>query len=162
MENGPYPGDLNISAQAEENCDRRYSLYYPPSTETWPAGDRTVFFTQESYGLASTNVERFDRLVGANAVVEGECDNEAPETNFVHVELVDCASQWEFRVLNTFEVELPIQFAPFSRPWPVIEGSLQASFHEALPHPYDRRGAYHHGFGQAMPAPWGFLPSTLS
>lgn len=105
LEDGPYPGDANIAAQAEKECDRRYGFIYPPSDESWPAGDRTVICIQDSYGMAATNMERLDRLVGANAVREGECYNEAPETNFLHVELVGCAGQWEFQVLNSFVVE---------------------------------------------------------
>jgi len=42
---------------------------------------------------------------------------------------------------------LPIQFALFPRPGPVIEGTLQPSFYETLAHPADRRGAYHQSFG---------------
>ena len=105
MEDGPYPGDDYIASQAEIQCDRRYGSIYSPSAESWPAGDRTVICIQDNYGLAITSLERLDRLVGANSVGEGECYNEAPETNFVHVELVDCSGQWEFQVLNSFVVE---------------------------------------------------------
>ena len=45
---------------------------------------------------------------------------------------------------------LPIKFAPFSRPWPVIEGTFEPSFHETLPHPADRGGTYHNSFSNLL------------
>ena len=41
---------------------------------------------------------------------------------------------------------LSIKFAPLPRTRQVIQGALQPAFHETLPHPDDRGGAYHQGF----------------
>lgn len=104
LEDGPFQGDAYIDAQAAERCDRRFGFIYPPSAESWLAGDRTVICVQDSYGTGNAGLERLDRLVGADTLRDGECYNEAPDTNFSHVELVDCSGEWEFQVINSFVV----------------------------------------------------------
>ena len=43
-------------------------------------------------------------LVSASLLRSGECYNEAPETDRSSFELVDCSGEWEYRVLNSFDV----------------------------------------------------------
>ena len=47
---------------------------------------------------------KLDRLVRASLLGSGECYNEAPEADDLSVELVDCSGEWEYRVLNSFDV----------------------------------------------------------
>ena len=43
-------------------------------------------------------------LVSTSLLRSGECYNEAPETDRSSFELVDCSGEWEYRVLNSFDV----------------------------------------------------------
>ena len=98
------PGDDYISAQAQEQCDRRYRFFLPPSAESWIIGDRTLVCLQVSYGLSATNPEKLDTLVTLSSIKTGECFNDAPETDSAMVELVGCDGQWTFQALNSFSL----------------------------------------------------------
>ena len=99
-----YPGQNYFLRQAHEKCDRRYSLYLRPSPESWAVGDREVVCLQESFGLSTTGKARLDRLVGTQGVRLGECLNDAPETDGLLVEVVDCSGEWQYRALSAFEI----------------------------------------------------------
>lgn len=102
---GPYPGADYFLRQATRDCDRRYSNILAPNTETWLLGGRTVICIQASYGLASSQLEKLDRLVGGGTLHVGECMNKAPETSFLLVELVSCEADWELRVIGSFDIQ---------------------------------------------------------
>jgi hypothetical protein len=93
--------------QAVDRCDRRYSSLMYPLLESWNLGDRVVNCLQESYGLGLAEI---DALVSINTLMAGECFNEAPETGFLSVEVVDCDGDWEFQALTRFEVPNNDQF----------------------------------------------------
>lgn len=42
--------------------------------------------------------------MGTENLREGECSNEAPETFFEMSELVRCSGDWDYQLLNSFEV----------------------------------------------------------
>ena len=100
-----YPGQSYFEGQAYQNCDRRHSYFAYPLEEHWKFGDRTVICVQESFGLSVVDPAKLDRLVGVKTLRSGECYNEAQETGWLLVELVDCSGPWEYRVLGLFEVE---------------------------------------------------------
>ena len=100
-----YPEEPLFASRAFENCDRRYSSHFYPDQESWRLGDRTVNCLQGSFGISVTDPAKLDRLVGLNTVETGECYNEAPETDGLRVELVDCSGPWEHRVLGLFEID---------------------------------------------------------
>ena len=102
---GNYPGEDYFGTNANENCDRRFSHILYPLEELWVDGDRTVSCLQASFGLSVAEPTKLDRLVGVNAVELGECYNDAPETEGILVELVDCSGPWEYRVLGTISVD---------------------------------------------------------
>ena len=99
-----YPGEDFFWQRAHESCDRRYSYFLFPLAESWGFGDRTVNCIQVSFGLSVNNPGKLDRLVSAASLRSGECFSEAPETDVLTVELVDCSGEWEIRVLNSFDV----------------------------------------------------------
>ena len=99
-----YPGEGFLEQRAYESCDRRYSNFLHPTAESWSFGDRTVNCLQDSFELSVVDPDKLDRLVDASSLSTGECYNEAPETDYLSVELVDCSGEWEFRVLNSFDV----------------------------------------------------------
>ena len=99
-----YPGANFLGQRAYDSCDRRASDFLFPDTEAWGFGDRTVNCLQDSFGLSVVDPGKLDRLVSAASLDSGECYNEAPETEDLSVELVDCSGEWEFRVLNSFDV----------------------------------------------------------
>ena len=99
-----YPGESSLDQRAYESCDRRYSYVLLPTAESWEFGDRTIQCVKESFGLSVVNPAKLDRLVGINSLRTGECFNEAPETDDLLIELVDCSGEWEFRVLDSFDV----------------------------------------------------------
>ena len=100
-----YPGEAYFAQQALERCDRRYSNLFSPLDETWSQGDRRVTCLQESFGLSVVDPEKLDRLVSVDTLNPGECINDAPETDWTMVELVDCSGPWQYRALGTIEVE---------------------------------------------------------
>ena len=99
-----YPREDFFGQRAYESCDRRFSYMLIPLAESWGFGDRTVNCLQHSFGLSVIDPGKLDRLVDGASLSSGECYNEAPETDDLSVELVDCSSEWEFRVLNSFDV----------------------------------------------------------
>ena len=99
-----YPGKDFFKQRASESCDRQYSDVLRPTIESWGLGDRTVNCLQDSFGLSVIDPGKLDRLVSASLLGSGECYNEAPETDDLLVELVDCPGEWEYRVLNSFDV----------------------------------------------------------
>ena len=99
-----YPGEGFFEKRAYESCDRRYSYFLFPLAESWGFGDRTVNCLQESFGLSAIDPSKLDRLVSANSLKSGECYNDAPETDDLLVELVDCSGEWQYRVLSSFAV----------------------------------------------------------
>ena len=101
---GRYPGESLFEQRGYESCDRRYGNYLFPDAESWGFGDRTVKCLQDSFGLSIIDPGKLDRLVSLTSLISRECYNEAPETGGLSVELVDCSGEWEFRVLNSFDV----------------------------------------------------------
>ena len=99
-----YPGKDFFEQRAPESCDRQYSYFLRPTIESWGLGYRTVNCLQNSFGLSVIDPGKLDRLVSASLLRSGECYNEAPETDDLLVELVDCPGEWEYRVLNSFDV----------------------------------------------------------
>ena len=104
VDTGSYPGEASFEQRAYEECDRRYSYFLFPDAESWRLGERTVNCLQNSFGLSAIDPGKLDRLVGITSLSSGECYNEAPETGDLSAELVDCSGEWEFRVVNSFEV----------------------------------------------------------
>ena len=109
-ESGVYPGDDYFGGQSHEKCDKPYSYTQYPLAETWNQGDRTVSCLQVSYGLSVSDPDRLDRLVTVGSLSPGECFNEAPETDHVLVEEVDCAGNWELQVTRVFELSAQGEF----------------------------------------------------
>ena len=105
-----YPGEAYFREQADESCDRRYSTFLFPFQELWDAGYRTVTCLQESFGLSVVDPAKLDRLVGSDTLRTGECVNDAPETEFIMAELVDCSGPWQYRVLESFEVDAQARY----------------------------------------------------
>ena len=105
-----YPGENFFGQRADESCDRRFGNFIFPDTVSWGFGDRTVNCLQDSFGLSVIDPGKLDRLVGATSLGSGECFNEAPETNGLLVELVDCSGGWEFRMLNSFDVADAVRY----------------------------------------------------
>ena len=99
-----YPEESYFWQHAYDNCDRRFSHFLFPLAESWSIGNRTVSCIQNSFGLSVVDSHKLDRLVDVSLLNPGECYNEAPETDGSLVELVDCSTNWEFRVLNSFAV----------------------------------------------------------
>ena len=99
-----YPGEDFFSQQADERCDRHYSILLFPLTESWDLGYRTVSCLQDSFGLSISDPAKLDRLVSLHSLSSGECFRQAPETEDLQVELVSCSGDWERRVLDTFIV----------------------------------------------------------
>ena len=91
-------------------CDRRYTNILVPNKDSWLLGDRNVTCVQESFGLATTNPEKLDRLVATDRVEIGECLNSAPETSDLLVEIVSCADEWERRILGNYTLGDAAQF----------------------------------------------------
>ena len=52
-EEGAYPGDTYLQAQAEQKCERPWDFYYSPSAESWGRGDRTVTCARTSVSAAT-------------------------------------------------------------------------------------------------------------
>ena len=100
-----YPGDAYFQQLAFDRCDRRYSYLYWPVEETWSLGDRQVACLQENFGLSVVDPAKLDHLVGTDTLRPGECFDDAPQTDWVMVELVDCSGPWQYRVLDTIEAE---------------------------------------------------------
>ena len=99
-----FPGENFFEQRVYESCDQRGSYSILPIVETWSLGDRTVNCLQNSFGLSVLDPGKLDRLVRLDSLSPRECYNEAPETDGQFVELVDCSGEWEFRVLNSFDV----------------------------------------------------------
>ena len=76
-----------------------------PEAQTWAMGDRTIICLQESFGLSGTDPAKLDRLIKLERLKVGDCFNEAPETDGLLVERIDCSEAWELRVLDSFDVE---------------------------------------------------------
>ncbi len=102
---GNYPGDDYFGRLAWTECDPRYSYYLLPSPETWEFGDRTVHCLQESFGLSEVDPAKLDRLKDLATAAPGECFNEAPETDGLLTEQVNCSGPWEYRVVSLFQVD---------------------------------------------------------
>ena len=102
---GGYPGDDYFLGESIAQCPRQYSFALFPIRDSWWVGDRTVACLQEDYGLSDTDPKKLERLVHAISVRTGECLNQAPETNFMMLELVDCSREWEFRAGPTYSVD---------------------------------------------------------
>ena len=99
-----YPGENFFWERAVESCDRRFSYGRFPDAETWGVGDRTVNCIQASFGLSAIDPGKLDRLVNGGSLGSGECFNGATEIDDRLLELVECSGEWEFRVLNSFDV----------------------------------------------------------
>lgn len=100
-----YPDEDFFTQQAYESCEQESTFFLYPLEDSWRYGDRTVTCLQESFGLSVTNPEKLDRLVSQLYLIGGECFNNAPETGGLLVELVDCSTEWEYRVTNRFELD---------------------------------------------------------
>ena len=107
IQSSNYPSDIEFEQHAYSNCDRRYTYTLVPTEEGWTSvlwRDRKVTCLQESFGLSLTDTGKLDRMVGWDSLQNGECFNEALETDEFQVELVPCDSNWQYRVLNSFDV----------------------------------------------------------
>ena len=100
-----YPGESSFERRAYRECDRRYTNFLFPTAESWALSDRMGTCLQESFGLSVTNPSKLDRLISSSRLDVDECFNEAPETDDILVELVSCTGEWQYRVLNKFEVD---------------------------------------------------------
>ena len=76
------PSDIEFQRLAFTNCDPHYTLALFPE-ETWP--DWRVYCLQESFGLSQTDPSKLDRLVNWDSLQNGECFNEALETDAFQV-----------------------------------------------------------------------------
>ena len=99
-----YPGEDHFGLLASEQCDRRFTFFLYPASESWALRDRTISCLQESFGLSANDPAKLDRLVAESRLNVGECYNEAPETGGLLFEVVDCSGGWKYRVLNSFVV----------------------------------------------------------
>ena len=99
-----YPDKSVFSQIANLYCDRRFSFYLYPESESWAFGDRTIDCLQESFGLSESDPDKLDRLVGFYTLSPGDCYNIAPETDNLLFELVSCADAWESQVTDTFAI----------------------------------------------------------
>ncbi|MCH7625706.1 MAG: hypothetical protein IIC83_07265 [Chloroflexi bacterium] len=102
-----FPGDEFVKGEAIRNCDRRGSLYFPPTLESWEDyNDRFIYCVQEGQGLAGYSQERLDQIVDISKLNAGECFNENDQYAIPLVEIVSCEGPWQSRLLNSFIVEL--------------------------------------------------------
>ena len=99
-----YPGEDFFAQRAFESCDRRYTTYLYPTVESWSNEDRNILCLQESLGFSVADPARLDRLVSSYSLTTGECFNDAPEIDGSLVEIVECSSEWQSKVINSFEV----------------------------------------------------------
>ena len=99
---GIYPGEEYFDREAFNHCDRHGFLQVFPLRESWDLGDRAVLCLQESYGLSTSDPDRLERIVSQFSLRDGECFKETPD----FTELVSCSSDWEYKVINTFAVDL--------------------------------------------------------
>ena len=100
---GSYPTQEFFSRQAYENCDRGSNVFLYPLEDAWKLNDRTITCLQESFGLSTSDPAKLNRLVSEFSLRVGECYNAAPETRNEFVELVNCSSDWEFRIVDRTE-----------------------------------------------------------
>ena len=100
-----FPGEDLFSTQAYSECDRRWTITLPPTQDSWRLGERNTICLHEDFRLFATNPAKLDRLVDSGRLNLGECFNEAPETEYLKVEIVSCAGEWEYRTLNLFTVD---------------------------------------------------------
>lgn len=107
---GPFPGDSHFRRTAFSECDRRYTISLNPTEHSWSLGDRRVICLQEDFGLSAANPSKLDRLFVLNGLKLEECFNEAPETGYARVELVNCPNGWEFQVVDRFSISLDETF----------------------------------------------------
>lgn len=49
-----YPGEDHFSTLAGEQCDRRFTEFLYPTSESWAMGDRTISCLQGDFGLSAT------------------------------------------------------------------------------------------------------------
>ena len=101
-----YPGEAYFGQRAHNECDHHYTYILFPLADSWALGDRRVTCLQESFGLSGTDPAKLNRLVDSGRLNAGECFNEAPETEYLLVELVSCSGEWESQVLGRFLVPL--------------------------------------------------------
>ena len=100
-----YPGEGLFDQRAYKGCDRHYSTTLLPTPDSWTLGDRIVTCLQEDFGLSATDPSKLDRLVNISKLGDGECYNEAPETEYLLVEVVSCSGGWQYRTLNSYTVD---------------------------------------------------------
>ena len=100
-----YPGEDLFSRRAHIECDRHYTFILFPLADSWALGDRRVNCLQEGFGLSGTDPSKLDRLVNVSRLGDGECYNEAPETEYLLVEVVSCSGGWQYRTLNSYTVD---------------------------------------------------------
>ena len=100
---GYYPSTEDITRQALLNCAPSTTINSFPLKPSWDAGKRTIVCLQDSFGLSLSDPSKLDRMVRVATLDPSHCFNEAPESSYIQVELVDCSGYWQFRVLHTFE-----------------------------------------------------------
>ena len=103
---GGYPGIDYFLQRALEGCDPRVTAYVYPFSEAWEQGERTIACLQDSFGLSQDDPEKLDRLFNPYSLNIGDCFNLAVETGGRLAELVSCSGEWEYRALNSFEVDI--------------------------------------------------------
>ena len=99
-EQGNYPTETFLGNLALDRCDRRFSSWYEPTFDSWNQGDRVITCLQERYGIGIDELARLENIVHSSKIRIGECFREYSD----FVEIVDCASDWEYKVLHSFEV----------------------------------------------------------
>ena len=105
-----YPGENLFTQRAYNQCDRRYTNTLFPTADSWALGDRSVTCIQEDFGLSGIDQSKLDRLVDSSRLNVEECFNEAPETAYAMVELIDCSGEWEFQIIGQFLIPLDDAF----------------------------------------------------
>ena len=101
-----YPAIAEFDQLARARCDRRYSTYLHPLEESWAWGDKQIDCLQGNFGLAVSDPAKLDRLVVLDSLEIDECFNDAPETDGLLVERVDCSGVWEWQVTHRFNVSV--------------------------------------------------------
>ncbi|KKN78712.1 hypothetical protein LCGC14_0347790 [marine sediment metagenome] len=96
-----FPGDEYIWTRTLQDCDRRSSMYFLPTHETWiDEGARLIYCAQGGQGLSGYSLERIDRIVGEYKLNAGECYNEDTSYASPLVEIVACDGPWEYKILD--------------------------------------------------------------
>ncbi len=105
MENqAAYPGKRLMEEQAFWHCDPKASYLFFITAKEWSYGRRNIECFQQSFGLALSNPSQLDRMVNTKTLKDGQCFNASEIEESAMAIPVNCNSNWEYRVLNTFSL----------------------------------------------------------